>query len=338
MAALLVPGTGAITLLDQHDNDVGWPVLMRLKGVIRGLRGQSDDELFELMAMEHRAGQAAPAKSSLKPGVTLRPGSLLRVAYNQVEDFNVFHYDWRADLRYSAEQLFRFLSTRRPADGRWDLVGHSQGGLVIIMASKLAGRADEFAQLVSTVTLVGAPVAGTLNAARAMIIGDNAGKQLAPVIRRTVRTWPAIYQMLPSWRAVASADGAPLADALQLKEPGGWDGFDDVQADLLLRAREVQADLAAPLSHMEGVDVRFFWARNRETEIAMRSPGTGEAGYEYLERTMGDSLVPYSTTMRWLGSSITPSDHVTAFGRPCFEHAYLFNDPTVVSHIRERLQ
>ena len=89
---------------------------------------------------------------------------------------------------------------------------------------------------------------------------------------------------------------------------------------------------------MEGVDVRFFWAKNRETEIAMRVPGSAESGYEYLKRTSGNSLMPYGTTMQWLGDSIVAADHATPFGRPCLPHAYLFNDPTEVSHLRERLQ
>ena len=68
---LLVPGTGGITLIDSDGTDVGWPVLMRLRGIIRGVLGQSDDELFELMAMDHRPGQIAPVKTSLRPGTTL---------------------------------------------------------------------------------------------------------------------------------------------------------------------------------------------------------------------------------------------------------------------------
>src|SRR5690606_14501377 len=139
--------------------------LMRLKGIIRGVQGKSNDELIELLGMEHRPGQLAPAKTSLKPGTSLLPGHVLRVAYNQFDGENAFRYDWRADMRHTATQLLEFITQRKPANGRWNLVGHSQGGLLIIIASKLMNAPDEFSRFVASATLVGAPVAGTLNAA-----------------------------------------------------------------------------------------------------------------------------------------------------------------------------
>ena len=160
---------------------------------------------------------------------SLAPGWVLRVAYSQVQDFNKFRYDWRADLRHSAAQLKDFIEGTTPTGGKWNLVGHSQGGLLIILASKLMDTPEWFSESVATVTLVGTLLAGTLNSAQAMLVGDNAGARLAPVIRRTIRTWPAIYQMLPSWPAVLKAGGTPAADSRQLKQPGGWPGVDDVQ-------------------------------------------------------------------------------------------------------------
>ncbi len=334
---LLVPGTGGITLIDSDGNDVGWPVLMRIRGVIRGVQGKDDDELVELMGMEHRPGQLAPAKTSLRPGTSLHPGHVLRVAYNQVQDdFVDFLYDWRADMRYTAGQLLDFIRERKPDDGRWNVVGHSQGGLLIILASKLLDGEDEFSDLVRRVTLVGAPAAGTLKAAAAMIVGDNAGERLAPVMRRTIRMWPAIYQMLPAWPAVVGQDGEPEPDTHQLTRPGGWPGLDGVQEDLLLRAREAQELLEDPLSHMEGVDVRFYWAENRKTPATIRRPADGPLEWDIVENVEGDSLVPFSTTLRWIGTEHGP--RVTRFAPPCEPHAYLLNDETVVSHLKERIE
>lgn len=335
-ANLLVPGTGGITLIDNFGEDVGWPVLMRLKGIIRGVRGKSDDELIELMGMEHRPGQLAPAKTSLKPGTSLLPGHVLRVAYNQVQSgFNAFRYDWRADMRYSAGQLLDFLRDRKPADGRWNLVGHSQGGLLIILASKMLDAEDDFSRLVATVTLVGSPVAGTLNAAQAMLEGDNAGARLAPVMRKTIRMWPAIYQMLPAWACVLGDGDEPADASLQLTEVGGWPGVDGIEEDLLLRAREAQALLRDPFSHMEGVDARFYLADNRDTNIGIRGSSNGPLRWDPVQRTKGDTLAPYAAIMRGLGPSYGP--RVTRFVSPCEPHAYLLNDPAVVSHLRRRL-
>ncbi len=337
MPNLLVPGTGGITLVDSDGVDVGWPVLMRIKGIIRGVQGKSDQELFERMGMEHVPGQLAPAKTSLQAGISLHPGHVLRVAYNQFEDLNSFLFDWRADLRHSAASLRDFLVQIRPTGGKWNLVGHSQGALLIILASKMMDAEDSLSEFVSTATLVAPPVAGTLNAAKAMLVGDNAGERLAPVMRRTIRTWPASYQMLPSWSAVLKGDDAPAAESRQLKETGGWPGEEGIQPDLLLRAREVQPQFEDPLSHFEGVDAKFYWARNRDTATGIGRPPSGPLGYRLRTKTKGDSLVPFETTVRWLGDKIGPGD-VTVFKAPCEQHAYMLNDPIVSASVKARLR
>ena len=334
-ANLLVPGTGGNTLMDNRGNDVGWPVLMRLKGIIRGIQGKSNDELIELMGMEHRPGQIAPAKTSLKPGTSIRPGHLLRVAYNQLPGINEFLYDWRADIRYSAGQLWDWIVHRRPEGGRWHLVGHSQGGLLIIVASKMFDAEDDFSQYVKKVSFVGSPVAGTLNAAEAMVLGKNAGERLAPVMRVVIRTWPAIYQMLPSWPAVLKADGTPAAESRQLKGRGGWSGVSGIQDDLLLRAREVEVLLKDPLSYMEGLDTHFFWATNRKTKTGIRRESQGSLGWNVVEEGPGDTLVPYGNTLQWLGPGIVPS--VRGLAAPCEPHAYLLDDDTVATYVKDRL-
>ncbi len=336
-ANLLIPGTGGITLEDADGNDVGWPVLMRLKSVIRGVQGKSDEELVELLGMEHRPGQIAPAKTSLAPGITLHPGRVLRVAYNQLQTgVNQFLYDWRADIRHSAGQLIDFLRERRPEGGRWNLIGHSQGGLLAIVASKLLDDEEEFARHVASVSLVGTPAAGTLNAAEAMIVGDNAGERLIPVMRRTVRMWPAIYQMLPAWPAVVAGGGEPLDPGHQLLEEGGWPGVEGIQEDLLLRARELRELLTDPLASMDGVDVRFYWSENRKTNIAIRGPTGGVLDWDPVEQEKGDTLVPFATTLRTIGTEHGPK--VRRFPAPCEPHAYLCCDDGVITRVRRRLQ
>ena len=51
-ASLLIPGTGGITLIDNHGNDVGWPVLMRLKGIIR-FPPSALENLCDTLAVSH---------------------------------------------------------------------------------------------------------------------------------------------------------------------------------------------------------------------------------------------------------------------------------------------
>jgi hypothetical protein len=141
--------------------------------------------------------------------------------------------------------------------------------------------------------------------------------------------------MLPSWPAVLKADRAPAAESRQLKVRGGWTGTSGIQDDLLLRAREVEGLFKDPLSHMEEVDARFFWATNRKTKTGIRRESPGSLGWNLVEEGPGDTLVPYGNTLQWLGPGIIPS--VSGVAAPCEPHAYLLDDDTVATYVKDRL-
>jgi len=330
---LLVPGTGGTTLMDQYGADIGYPVRMRLGVASDGLLGTGAEAYKELLSMEHDPHQIAPVKTSLREGTSLRPGHVLKVAYNQIPDrFNHFLYDWRADLRSSAIRLLEFLEERKPRDGRWNLVGHSQGGLIIVVASRLLDDPEDFAEMVRSVVLVGAPLAGTVNSAEALITGEVAGKPAAPRFQEILRTWPALYQMLPQWPAMVDEGGNPLPDDLQLLAPSGWKGVPGIRADFLERAEEVIPLLQDPLAHMKGdIRVTLMKARNRDTTIHLLHRDGGPTAEAQL-REKGDTLVPFRTTIRWLGERV--SRFVVACEGPVREHSFLLADPGVCSDVR----
>jgi pimeloyl-ACP methyl ester carboxylesterase len=251
------------------------------------------------------------------------------VAYNQIpEQANHFLYDWRADLRYNAALLADFIEQRRPPEGRWNLIGHSQGGLLIALASKLFVDREAFSELVTSATLVGPPLAGTMNAFAALLDGENAGKEAASRFKAVLRTFPSLYQMLPAWPAVRDPEGEVAPPERQLTHPGGWDDLPGIDEDLLSRIEPVQEALRDPLSHMKG-DVRatIVLARNRNTVVEIQR---GVEGLEEGERLSqkGDSLVPYKRTLSWLGDHIKP--FVRAFKSGVNQHAFMLNDPAVV--------
>lgn len=336
-ANLLVPGTGGVTLRDSLGQDIGYPVRMRLGVALGQLLGMSPERLAELLSMEHRPGQWAPVKTTLVPGLSLLPNQVIAAAYNQVpRSFNHFLYDWRSDMRYSAEQLLLYLQQRRPSGGRWNLVGHSQGGLLIVLASKLLPEPEHFAELVASVTLVAAPLAGTVNAAAGLLNGDQMGTAASPVFREILRTWPALYQMLPSWPAVVEG-GAVAPPDLQLTSPRGWVPHPGISTDFLERALKVQALLRDPFAWMRGdVRVTVLMARNRPTALflprvngALPSP-LGPLAPQ--DATPGDTLVPVDETLRWGGPALTP--FVQLFDGNTNEHAFLLDDPVVGRRIR----
>ncbi len=334
----LVPGTGGITFIGTDGKDIGYPVKMQIGVLSRGLLGMDASELVSLLSMEHRPGQIAPVKTSLKPGMSIRPGHTLKVAYNQVPaDWNHFLYDWRADIRYSAGQLIDFIKQRKPADGRWNLVGHSQGGLVIVAASKMMGSPNEFSNYVASVILVGVPLAGTINSARALILGNQLGEAAAPHFVQIVRSWPAIYQMMPAWPAVLDANGDVAPDNQQLTDFTAWASYPHISSDLIDRTIAVQQILTDPTGYMAGdIELSVLMARNKHTRVRVQRDGGGLFDTDALPKQMGDTLVPCDLTQRWVGPHITP--YVTEFDRQVNEHSRLFNDPGVMTEVVNRLR
>jgi pimeloyl-ACP methyl ester carboxylesterase len=332
-SSLLVPGTGGTTILDSHGNDLGYPVAMRLGVATGGLIGKSADELVALLSMAHTPGQIAPAKTSLVPGLSLRPGHVIEAAYNQIPAaVNRFLYDWRADLRYSAQQLLDFLRERKPGDGRWNVIGHSQGGLLILLASKLLPDPNAFSALVRSVVLVAAPVAGTLNAANALISGDEMGASADAAFQKILRTWPALYQMMPSWPAVLLPDQSIATQ--QLFDLDAWAGLAGVAQDMLDRAIVTRELLDQPFANLGGdVNLTIVMARTRATGNALEQSG-GALTAQSLTFELGDTLVPYDTTVKWLGANAQFVKKVTG---PVREHAFLCDDPAIADIVSQAI-
>src|SRR5215471_21095688 len=138
-STLLIPGTQATNLLDQDGDRVYNAVRVNL-GLVKKDLGRDPAEWVRILSMEHTPGQLAPVRTSLRPGSEVRTGSVLRTPYEAFpSSYKPWPYDWRCDLRHNATQLLDFLQQKQPSGGRWNLVGHSQGGLLIVLASKLLG-------------------------------------------------------------------------------------------------------------------------------------------------------------------------------------------------------
>lgn len=334
-ANLLVPGLGSTTFVGKDGNDLGYPIKMQLGVASRGLLGRSAEELVELLSMEHTPGQMAPVKTTLKVGEVVSPGHILELAYNQLpSNFSRFLYDWRADIRHSALRLLDFIEERKPPGGKWNLVGHSLGGLVIIAASKLLPNRDELAQHVASVVLVGCPIAGSVTAARSLIHGDDLGEAASSSFKQILRSWPSLYQALPAWDALVDEQGVALAANQQLSETAAWVGEPHISADHLARAREIHLWMRDPLASFIGVRVAILMARNRRTSVKIIRTASG-FDTDSAKKELGDTLVPHDQTLSWIGGHI--GRFVKTFRSPCNQHRFLFTDPAIINETKNQI-
>jgi hypothetical protein len=232
------------------------------------------------------------------------------------------------------------MENNRPQGGRWNLIGHSQGALVIVLASKLTARVDDFSRLVARVVLVGAPLAGTMRATEALLWGSQGlGNDKVPIAQAMGRTWPALYQMLPSWNAVVNERGKPAVDDQQLIVPGGWTGEwgTGIQVDLLQRARETQQLLHGPFSQFgSGVLTMAFQGQKQASPVTVVCKKGQYPTARAMANEPGDSLVPSRKTLEWGGAPF--ANQVTVLTGKPRRHAELCDDEDVVDLILEFLE
>jgi pimeloyl-ACP methyl ester carboxylesterase len=120
-----------------------------------------------------------------------------------------FAYDWRRDNKFSAQALKRLIDKALPAwrenqgvsDAKVIILAHSMGGLVArYWLEELEGWPDCRA-LIS----FGTPYRGAPNAAGTLI---NGYKKLFVDATEAMRSFPSIYQLLPTYPMVVNKDGA----------------------------------------------------------------------------------------------------------------------------------
>ena len=264
---------------------------------------------------------------------------------------DAFPYDWRLDIRINARRLLEYLRANKPADGRWNLIGHSQGGIVIVLASRYTTHLEEFARLVARVVLVGCPIAGTLRALEVLASGrGDFGEDpfLYDAARGMAQTWPAIYQMLPGWDSVVDPAGNPLPESKQVTRIGGYPGVwkGGVSEDLLERARETHKLMERPLAGFgPGVAALVVQGQKQDTPTWLTRDGprlatTGNARGSRFEldfgTTAGDTLVPSDKTVKWAGRRY---DELTLrIAGPVKAHAFLCDGKFVTGRIAEFLK
>jgi pimeloyl-ACP methyl ester carboxylesterase len=167
--------------------------------------------------------------------------------------FHVFTYDWRRDLVESARRLGEYLDAlalaRGEEDARFNIVGHSMGGLIARYYLRY-GDAEPGgpvtwagAQRISQLILVATPNSGSIFSLNAALNGNPVGMSNTTLAARVIAHMPSIYQLMPPREATPLVDrtGEPLTVDLHDAEtwkrfawgpwkPTGEDSTDDERA------------------------------------------------------------------------------------------------------------
>jgi pimeloyl-ACP methyl ester carboxylesterase len=222
--------------------------------------------------------------------------------------YHVFTYDWRRDLAECAarldERLEALAEELGDPDARFNLVGHSMGGLVARYYLRFGGaplRGDvpvswAGARRLRSLTLVATPNSGSVPSLDAILSGSRVGLSFTTLAASVISTMPSIYQLLPPVGTPSLLDerlgplGADLHDPATW-ERFGWGPFGDGNRRRSGRPREGPSDsrrafVAAALDRARAFHRAL--ARAPETPCPVR---VAAVGGDCLP-TLGHAIVP----------------------------------------------
>lgn len=139
-------------------------------------------------------------------------------------NFLPFPYDWRLSNRCNACRLKAVVEpalekwrSQHPSmrDAKVTFIAHSMGGLVARWYIEREGGAEITRKLIT----LGTPHRGALNALETLVNGASVVLgPLAPPITRLARSLPSLYQLLPEYACIETADGLAKTTATALPE------------------------------------------------------------------------------------------------------------------------
>jgi pimeloyl-ACP methyl ester carboxylesterase len=321
---LLIPGTGGVDFRFEDGSPSGYAFAILQSGI-----GLSDDIRQEIGCGPPGPDLApwTPGPTTLRPGVKLFPNRvLIGTAYQAVPGkYQPYPYDWRLDIRYNGALLLEHLR-RHAGAGRFRIITHSQGGLVLLAASRLCADPGEFARYVEKIVMVACPLIGTIRATAAVLEGDTFGGFAAPMFKEVSQTWPAIFQMFPQYACV---EGRP---ALRPLDPALWQGRPLPVLELVKRGASFTTWLGEhPFDHMDGdIHIRFVFGNPSRTDTPIGLSMAADGSLRVSDHAVaGDGLVPYrETSARLIAMGL--GDHIdTVTGQTVRDHSSLLNDPRV---------
>ena len=180
----------ALPLSDSKDDLVPGTLLVGTDGRMPRMFGFT--EYYDLLEILEAAGFRLP--------VAAAPGDPV---------YHMFTYDWRRDLVEAARRLDamleRLAEERGDKDARFNLVGHSMGGLLAryYLRYGTAEPSDDQpvtwagARRIRNLVLVATPSGGAIHSLEALLYGSRVGISYTTLAAPVIASMPSVYELLP---------------------------------------------------------------------------------------------------------------------------------------------
>lgn len=255
---------------------------------------------------------------------------LEKTGYREDRNLFVFAYDWRRSVFDNAKALEAFIRDKVP-DGKVDILAHSMGALVA-RAYVVEGEGGE---RVARLFSAGAPFQGSVKVFQTV---EKGWGPLNPAMggldgfRRTMLSFPSIFELMPRYGACCVSGAAPFDPARAETWTGlRWDGVDiatmpDLQKTFV-RIRKLEALVATAMP--KGVeDVLLVGLDQRTPERATFKSADGVAVLQVEHTWAGDGSVIRSSAV----IEQAPL-HPTSFA----DHQRILSDPQIQEFLRVAL-
>jgi pSer/pThr/pTyr-binding forkhead associated (FHA) protein len=217
------------------------------------------------------------------------------LGYTRGKDLLEFGYDWRQDVRLSAQRLAERIETWQ-ARGPITIIGHSLGTFVTrYYVERLGGK-----ERVERIILMGGPHSGTPGALAGILHGPG----MLPFglgderMRAVLATFPSAYQILPTYPCVIDQDG----NYIDVLKDDSW--LPEAQRPFLSAARSFWRQVGT-VSSVPAVSVFGYGLKTKLRVQIHRRPDGQWQKVEFIEDLAGDQSVPAGSAVL-KGSEIHP--------------------------------
>ncbi len=245
---------------------------------------------------------------------------LLAAGYREGETLFVFDYDWRLSVIDNADRLAEFISSEVP-DGRFDIVGHSMGGLVARTYAASAGEEGRIDRLIAA----GSPWRGSVQLFELLHGGWGIANPLLgglDAFRATVVSFPSTFELAPHYDGCCTAAGFDLAD------PAAWGA---------LNWPGIAADQLPDLAEVERHRVRLSEIVDQPLPTSIEEAvviGVDQRTPEQFDLQLGNGEAQLGVRTSWDGDGTVMRDSASLPGRIVYTtsfatHDAILNDPAV---------